>query len=321
MPSLKVDPEWEVIAQAYAAMPQPVINDVFDLRRSTDAILSASTLTLPVQEGVQETKHTITSIDGTSIDVHRFVPPAAASDSSPQRAILFVFGGGMVAGSMDIWRVSIKDLAHRTGTQVFAVDYRLAPEHPGPAAVEDVYSAVVWLQSNAAQFNVDPKRVVLNGKSAGGGICAGVALMARDKGLQPPLAAVALVYPMLDDRTVIPADHPLHEHMTWTAQANDLGWKALLGKEREERTDENVPIYCAPARAEDVSGLPDTYIDVGTLDLFRDEDIAYAGRLVAANVSVEFHLYLGVPHGFDSARQIRVAQDAVSNQTRFLRSY
>lgn len=112
--------------------------------------------------------------------------------------------------------------------------YRLAPEHPAPAAVEDFYSAAKWLQERAGEFNVDPKRVVLYGKSAGGGVAAGAALMARDKGLPHPLAAMALVYPMLDDRTVIPADHPINEFLVWTSKSNDLAWKALFGKERGE---------------------------------------------------------------------------------------
>ncbi|KAI3323397.1 Alpha/Beta hydrolase protein [Xylariaceae sp. AK1471] len=321
MPSIKLDPEWEAMWQAFALMPKPVINDVHDLRSFTNTMLATTNLTLQVPEGIEETKHTIPSLDGTNIDIHQFVPPAAASSSAPQRAIVYAFGGGMVGGSINIWRTAIKDLANRTGTQVFAVHYRLAPEHPAPAAVEDFYAAVKWLQTNAAGFNVDPTRIVLNGKSAGGGIAAGAALMARDKGLQYPLAAMALTYPMLDDRTVLPADHPLQQYLTWSALSNDLAWKALLGKEREERTDENVSIYAAPARAKDLSGLPDTLIDVGGLDLFVDEDIAFVAKLVAAGVHVEFHLFPGVPHGFDSARHIRVAQEAISAQTKFLTRY
>jgi acetyl esterase/lipase len=232
MPSIKMDPEWELLWQAFALMPKPVINDVYDLRRYIDTQMKNSDRILQVPEGITETRHTIPSLDGTNIDVHQFVPPVAASSPSPQRAIVHVFGGGMVAGSVDIWRMTIKDMADRTGTQVFAVQYRLAPEHPAPAAVEDLYAAVKWLQTNAAAFSVDPKRIVLHGKSAGGGIATGAALMARDKPLPYPLAAMALNFPMLDDRTVLPADHPLHQYLIWTAKGNDLAWKALLGKER-----------------------------------------------------------------------------------------
>ncbi|KAJ8115292.1 hypothetical protein ONZ43_g4701 [Nemania bipapillata] len=126
---------------------------------------------------------------------------------------------------------------------------------------------------------------------------------------------------MLDDRTVLPADDPVQDYLIWTSKGNNLAWKALLGKEREERTDENVSIYAAPARAKDVSGLPDTYIDVGALDLFVYEDMEFARRLTAAGVFAEFHLYPGVPHGFESARHTQLAQAALSNRTKFLARY
>ncbi|KAI0486359.1 Alpha/Beta hydrolase protein [Xylaria cf. heliscus] len=321
MSSLKLDPEWALAWQAFSQMPKPVINDVFDQRKASNIALAASNATLVVTEEIAETKHTITSLDGTNIDVHQFVPPAASSSSPPQRAVLHAFGGGMIAGSIDVWRLSLKELAQRTASQVFAVHYRLAPEHPAPAAVEDFYSAAKWLQLHAAEFNVDPKRIVFYGKSAGGGIIAGASLLIRDKGLPHPPAAMMLGYPMLDDRTVIPADHPVQEYLVWTSQANDLAWTAYLGKEREERTNENVSVYGAPARAKDLSGLPDTYIDVGTLDLFANEDIEFARRLAAAGVYVEFHLYPGVPHGFDHARHMRVAQELVLNETNFVTRY
>ncbi|KAI0187478.1 lipase [Xylaria flabelliformis] len=321
MPSVKLDPEWESIWQTMANGPKPVIKDVFDVRNAANAALTAANAQLLVTEEIKETKHTIPSVDGTNIDVHQFVPSAAEASSPPQRAIVWAFGGGMVGGSIDVWRNAIKELAQRTATQIFAVHYRLAPEHPAPAAVEDFYSAAKWLQLHAADFNVDPKRIVFHGKSAGGGIAAGAALMARDKGLPHPPAAMSLTYPMLDDRTVIPADHPVQPYLIFTSQSNDLGWKALLGKEREERTDENVSIYGAPARAKDLSGLPDTFIDVGGLDLFVDEDIEFARRLIAAGVPVELHVYPGVPHGFDHVRHLHVAQAAITSQMKFLTKY
>ncbi|KAI0401041.1 Alpha/Beta hydrolase protein [Xylaria palmicola] len=326
MPTPKLDPEWALMWQGITLMPKPVINDVFDLRRSANVAMAAAAAELQVPEEVEETKLTVTSLDGTDFFVHRFVPPvaaaaAAAPDAPPQRAIIYGFGGGMVAGGIAIARSNIKELAYRAGSQVFAVDYRLAPENPAPAAVEDFYSAAKWLQSHAAEYNVDPRRVVFYGTSAGGGIAAGAALMARDRGLPSPLAAMLLAYPMLDDRAALPADHPSHEYFIWTSHGNNLAWKALLGREREERTDDNVPVYASPARAKDLSGLPDTYIDVGSLDLFVDEDLEFAKQLTTAGVSVELHLFPGVPHGFDQVRQLRVAQVAISSQTKFLKRY
>jgi len=231
---VKLDPDWEEIWEVVSQMPQPVINDVYDVRKSMETTLRVVNGSIPVAEGVEETKFTYPSLDGTDIDIHRFVPPAASTSQAPQRAIVYVFGGAMIAGSIDIWRPSIRDLAASTGSPVFAVHYRLAPEHPAPAAVEDVYSAVRWLQAEAPRFKIDPKRIVLFGGSAGGGISAGAALMARDKGLQYPIAAMLLYYPMLDDRTAVPADHPNQPYFTYTSQSNDLAWKAVLGRERGE---------------------------------------------------------------------------------------
>ena len=237
--TLKLDPEWAPLWQFFSSMPKPTVNDAFDLRKAASVGMAASTAALPVRTDVAETQHTTESLDGTNIDVHQFVPAAAAAaatsedNNTPQRAILYAFGGGMVAGSVQLWHKAIQDLAHRSATQVFAVNYRLAPENPYPAAVEDFYASAKWLQERAGEFNVDPRRIVLYGKSAGGGIAAGAALMARDKGGLPhKLAAVALTYPMLDDRTELPADHPLNEYLVWTHKSNTLGWAALLGKER-----------------------------------------------------------------------------------------
>ncbi|KAI0873451.1 Alpha/Beta hydrolase protein [Hypoxylon argillaceum] len=323
MSPVKLDAEWAPVWQVISSFPKPVINDVFDQRKASNIALKAANEPLVIPDNITEIKHTITSLDGASIDVHQFVPAAAAAaaDSKPQRALLYAFGGGMIAGSIDIWRKHIQDLAHANGAQVFAVHYRLAPEHPAPAAVEDFYAAAAWLQARAASFNVDPRRVILYGGSAGGGIAAGTALLIRDKGELIPPAALLLVYPMLDDRTVLSADSPVQDFLIWKSKANDLAWAAYLGNERDQRTEENVSIYGAPARAKDLSGLPDTYIDVGALDLFVYEDLEFARRLTAAGVSTEFHLYPGVPHGFESARHIQVVKEAISHRSKFLAKY
>ncbi|KAI1176819.1 Alpha/Beta hydrolase protein [Nemania sp. FL0916] len=322
MATVKLDPEWHELSKMFPQVLPPVITDIAKTRKDVNAMIAAGHATLQVSDGIKETKHAITSVDGTSINVHRFVPAAvAAAGSTPQRAILYSFGGGMIAGNVDTWRMDIKDLADRTESQVFAVDYRLAPEHPAPAAVEDVYSAAKWLQEHASEFNVDPKRVVMHGRSAGGGITAGTALMIRDKGDVQPPAALVLRYPMLDDRTVVPADHPVQPYLTWTSAANDYAWRVVLGNEREDRTDENVTIYGAPARAKDLSGLPDTFIDTSALDLFVNEDTEFARRLTAAGVWVEFHLYPGVAHGFDAVKFMRVSKEAIASEENFIKRY
>ncbi|KAI1111364.1 Alpha/Beta hydrolase protein [Nemania sp. NC0429] len=321
-PAVKLDPEWALIWQGNSTMPKPVVTDIFELRDISNFALQTSTATIEVPSEIAETKRTIASLDGTRIAVHRFVPPAAASDPSPQRAIVYAFPGGTIAGGIDVWRRGYQDLAHRIGTQVFAVDYRLAPEHHAPAAAEDVYAATRWLQERAGEFNIDPRRVVLYGPSAGGGIVAGAALLARDKGeLRYPIAALWLRYPMLDDRTLLAADDPAKSYHVWTSEENDIAWKAYVGKGRDERTDKNVSIYGAPARAKDVSGLPDTFIDVGGMDLFINEDLEFARRLAVAGVFVEVHVYPGVPHGFDLVRHLKVSRQAQENEERFLKRY
>ena len=179
-----------------------------------------------------------------------------------------------------------------------SVEYRLAPEHPGTTLVDDCYAGLVWLSQNAQKFNIDPTRIAVMGESAGGGIAAGVALMARDKNLQPPLAKQILIYPMLDDRNLIPNEALEALPLVWTNADNITGWTALLG-DKAGKPDADVSPYCAPSRVKSVVGLPPTYIDVGGLDLFRDEDLLYAQRLAAENINTEFHLYPGLPHGFE----------------------
>ncbi|KAI0600268.1 Alpha/Beta hydrolase protein [Biscogniauxia sp. FL1348] len=322
MAPLIVDPEWEKVWAHVSSTPRPVFTDAAQLREYSNTAMKHGFAPFREVEGFQETNHEVTSLDGTRFNVRRFVPPSLPTETKAQRAIVYVFGGGMVSGSVDLFRPFITNISQESQTQIFGVEYRVGFEKAFPAAVEDVYSAIAWLQENAQTFNVDPARILLFGPSAGGGVAAGTALFARDKGLEYPLAGQVLVAPMIDDRTVLPEESPLTPYLTWTTKMNELGWKAYLGgKEREERTDENVPIYAAPARAQDVSGLPPTYIDVGSLDLFKNEDFAYAAKLAAAGVEVEFHIYLGIPHGFEGvASNIRLAQVPFQNQVNFVKN-
>ncbi len=181
-------------------------------------------------------------------------------------------------------------LAHRyvaeSNVPVLLVDYRTAPEFPHPVPVQDCFAALVWLAEHANELGVDPARVAVMGDSAGGGLAAAVCLMARDRGC-PAVALQVLIYPMLDDRTALP-DPQLVPFVTWTYDDNITGWQALLG---DSVGRDGVTAYAAPARATDLSLLPPTYIDVGDLDIFRDEDITYARRLAAAGVATELHVH------------------------------
>lgn len=184
---------------------------------------------------------------------------------SPLPAILHIHGGGMVVGAPEMNDAENRLLSSALPAVIVSVDYRLAPEHPYPAPLEDCYSALTWLNDKAAALGVDTARIVIKGESAGGGIAAGLALLARDRG-ELPVLFQCLTYPMIDDRP--PADpHPLTGEFVWSAASNRFGWACYLGK---EPGGPNVSPYAAPARATELAGLPPTLIIVPTLDIFLE---------------------------------------------------
>ena len=188
-----------------------------------------------------------------------------------------------------------------------SVDYRLAPETRFPGAVEDCYAALSWLVAKAAEVGVDPARIGVMGESAGGGLAAALTLLVRDRG-EHRLAFQHLIYPMIDDRTCVTATpNPYAGEFIWTNQANRFGWSSLLGA---EPGGEGVSPYAAAARAESVTGLPPAYIATGALDLFLDEDLTYAQRLIRGGVPVELHVYPGAYHGFHWAVDAEVTKAA-----------
>lgn len=203
----------------------------------------------------------------------------------PAPALLWIHGGGYVIGSAQQDDRLCRRFSSRLGITVASVDHRLAPEHPYPAPLEDCYTALTWL---ARQRGVDPGRIAIGGASAGGGLAAALALLARDRGDVAP-AFQLLVYPMLDDRSSTTADQP--HYRLWNPRSNHFGWTAYLG--------DADPSVAVPARRDDLSGLPPAWIGVGTHDLFHDEDLAYAERLRAAGVPCEVEVVPGVFHGFD----------------------
>ncbi len=196
-----------------------------------------------------------------------------------------------------------------------SVEYRLAPEHPDPAPVRDCYAGLVWTAAHAGELGFDPERLIIAGGSSGGGLAAGTALMARDQG-GPALAAQILLCPMLDDRNETISSHQIDGIGLWDRRSNDAGWDALLGNRRQ--TDQ-VSIYAAPARATDLSGLPPAYIDCGSAEVFRDEDVAYASAIWAAGGIAELHVWAGGFHAFDGmAPEAAVSVAAREMRTRFV---
>lgn len=208
--------------------------------------------------------------------------------STPGPALLWIHGGGYVIGHAAQDDRLCRRYADALGATVASVQYRLAPEHPYPAALEDCYAALRWL---AGLPGVDPGRVAIGGGSAGGGLAAALALLARDRG-EIPVAAQLLVYPMLDDRTVGRAELDQPGQRLWSQTSNQFGWSAYLG--------DADPDTAVPARRADLSGLPPTWLGVGTLDLFHDENLPYAERLQAAGVPCDIEVVPGAYHGFDA---------------------
>jgi acetyl esterase/lipase len=216
--------------------------------------------------------------------------------TGPTTGVYTIHGGGMVFGhhlgnldSYDDWLLD-HDVV------LVSVDYRLAPEYPDPYPVEDCYAGLVWVAAHAAELGIDPERIVLAGQSAGGGLAAGTALLARDRS-GPAIAAQVLVSPMLDDRDATVSTKQIDGVGVADRQMTRFGWDALLGA---RRGTEDVSEYAAPARATDLSHLPRTYIDCGSAEVFRDEDITYATKLWEAGVQAELHVWPGGFHGFDS---------------------
>ena len=198
-------------------------------------------------------------------------------------------------------------------------EYRLAPEAPHPTPVEDCYAGLLWLYEHAAELHIDHKSFGIRGESAGGGLAAGVALMARDKKLHPPLAKQILVYPMIDDRT-LSAPEGLEPFLNvWSVGDTLTGWNAYL---QNKAGQEGISEYAAPARAKSVKGLPPTYIDCGTLDLFYSEDKKFAERLEEEGVPVDWHEYKGVTHGFELfGAGITLAKNALENRLKAIASF
>jgi acetyl esterase/lipase len=234
----------------------------------------------------------------------------------PAPALLWMHGGGYVMGKPEVDELSSAQYAQELGLLVASVDYRLAPEHPFPAPLEDCYAALRWLHAQAGALGIDPARIAIGGASAGGGLTAALAQLAHDRGEVRP-AFQLLIYPMLDDRTALRTDIDGTHHRLWNHESNVFGWSAYLGQAPGAA---EVPAHAVPARRADLSGLPSAWMGVGTVDLFHDEDLAYAQRLKDAGVPCEVHVVPGAYHGFDIvARKADVARQFRASHVTALR--
>ena len=277
---------------AVLAMLPGGLLDLSDLaaarRRFGDFMDQAPAPEMP--DSIEVDDHHVEAADGHEVLV-RVYRPKERRDRSP--GLYWIHGGGMVLGSVDMNDAGCVAIASDLNVVVASVDYRLAPEFPYPTPLEDCYCGLTWFFDQADAFGLDTARIAVGGASAGGGLAAGLALLARDRKQVSPCFQM-LTFPMIDDRNETPSSFMIDDTRVWNRAANIAGWSAYLDGDNGA---DDVPIYAAPARATDLGGLAPAIITVGSLDMFLDEDIAYAQALLGAEVPCELHVYPDAFHG------------------------
>lgn len=250
---------------------------------------------IPAEPSPNVKMHVRTIAGGDSQDMNIKIYEPVNRINEPIPALLFIHGGGYVTGSPDGSDSICQVFVEEANCLVVSVDYRLAPEHPYPAPIEDCYSALVWMSEAAEEFNFDINRLAVAGQSAGGGLTAALSLLARDR-KGPKIAFQMPLYPMIDDTNTSASSYEItDERAIWNRGNNLAAWRMYLGS----HGNGEISPYAAPIRTKNFSGLPPTYTCVGQLDPFRDETIEYVSRLAQAGVSVEFQLYPGAYHAFE----------------------
>src|SRR5215469_7400066 len=289
----QLDPELRVVMEKLPTDRTLDLNQIEVARVRMKKLVTAMLENLPAVEGVTGQDRTAPGPQGAPAVRVRVYRPSNQPSKLP--ALYWIHGGGYVMGDIEQDDRLMKQLVNRIGCVAVSVDYRLAPEHPFPAPVEDCYAGLKWLFAQADELGVDSSRIAIGGASGGGGLAAGLALLVRDR-KEMRVAFQLLIYPMIDDRNITHASHTITDPRVWNRESNRLGWKCYLG---QEGGGGNVSPYAAASRATDLTNLPPAYIPVGALDLFVDENIEYAQRLIEAGVPTELHVYPGAFHGFD----------------------
>jgi acetyl esterase/lipase len=286
----RVDPECRApLEQLIAQMPPGGLNGVpvTERRAMVSAMEAQMAAAVPTPANVQTEDLKIPGPEGAPEIAVRVYRPTDAEGPLP--GLYYIHGGGMVVGNLESGHADCLRFCSELGAVVVNVDYRLAPENPHPAPGEDCYAGLKWMADNADGLGINTDRVAIYGPSAGGGLAVATALRARDRG-GPKVAYVMAIYPMLDSRSTTPSSHEITDLGVWDRAANVEAWESYLGGKEPDA-------YASPVHADDLAGYPPTYIDVGTQDLFRDEDIAFASKLLAAGVPVELHVHPGAYHG------------------------
>lgn len=310
----RIDPESrEPLDLLLAALPGGIngIPDIVERRATVSALLAM--MPIPPNPNVTTEDRTVPGPDGAPDIMVRIYRPVADTGTLP--GIYYIHGGGMILGDVAGEDATASALCEQVGAVVVSVEYRLSPETPHPGPVEDCYAGLQWMAAHAAELGYDPGWLALYGGSAGGGLVLGTVLLARDRG-GPGIRFMMPIYPMIDDTNTTPSSHEITDVGIWDRAGNIEAWAWYLGDGKPDQ-------YAAPARAEDLTGLPPAYIDVGTVDLFRDEDIAFANRLMQAGVPCELHVNPGSYHASevfapDAALSQRIRAERVAALRRAL---
>jgi len=307
----RLDPELRVVVEQIPALD---LTDI-DGARASLAELYAQINTGESNPRVSQSDHTAPGRDGNpDVRVRVFRPVAVPG---PLPCLYWTQGGGYVLTAPDMDDQFCEEIVDRHECVVVSVDWRRAPEHPFPAAAEDCYAGLAWTVANAAELDIDRSRVVIGGHSSGGGSTAGLALLVRDRG-EFTISHQLLIYPMLDDTNSTPSSYLVTDPEVWNRTSNEIGWRGYPGQ--TYGTDDVSP-YAAPTRMADLRGLAPATVLTGELDLFVDEDIQYAQRLMQAGVPTELHVYRGAHHGFDRmVPQAAVSQRFIADRDAALRT-
>ena len=284
------DPELLEVYNATPLLPPLTKELVVQVNGSLEAITTVeATMTDP------EITHEEINIPGHAGKLSLSILRKKNSLGGQRPVIYYIHGGGLIIGNKLINIQGTFEWIKELDAVVVTVEYRLAPEHPYPAAIDDCYAGLLWVAANSRDLGINLERLILAGNSAGGGLAAALALLVRDKG-GPKILAQCLIYPMLDDRMETVSSKQFMNEGTWMGVNNIKAWDWYIPGIRGKK---DVPIYAAPSRATDLTGLPQTWLDVGGAELFRDEDTEYAMKLAEFGVPVEFHIWPGSWHGSD----------------------
>lgn len=315
LPPVPFDPEILPALEAMAAAPAaPLIRETLP-REGASAMFPSNDEVIGAR-GIDWEDRVIPGPPGApDLEVTIYRPRGRDGECLP--AVYNIHGGGMIVGHRSWEAARVVDIVDDLGVVGVNVEYRLAPENPYPAGVEDCYAGIVWLAENAASLGVDGDRIVVMGGSAGGGFSAAVALLARDRG-GPRMAGQLLLCPMLDNTNTTIASLQYDGIGTWQRNLNLLAWSCVLGEHLAYSAD--APAYAAPSRASDLSGLPPAFIEVGAAEMFRDEDVDYATRIWSTGGQAELHVWGGGCHGFDMYMpQAEISRAALATRSSWLR--